>query len=84
VFIHDSGAERDQPLRLGRLAIPLVAHIQIDALLLVLPSGTRWKKSRGSTSAGSEQAPRSRNADRAATVIMSSGGSRPVATTCPD
>jgi hypothetical protein len=60
VFIHDSRAE---PLGLGRLAILLDAHVQMDAVFAGLPSGTRWKKSRGSTPAGSEQAATSRNAD---------------------
>jgi hypothetical protein len=53
---------------------------RLTRFLLVLPSGTRWKKSRGSTPAGSEQAATSRNADRPATVIMSPAGSGPVAT----
>jgi hypothetical protein len=32
VFIHDSRAERGEPLGLGRLAILLDAHVQIDAV----------------------------------------------------
>lgn len=62
--VHPRLARRARPAaRLGRLAILLYAHVQMDAVFAGLPSGTRWKKSRGSTPAGSEQAATSRNAD---------------------